>query len=279
MNVARLNIVLAVLLFISVCLIASLDADRSQPNSEFLPNMKRSAASNAFSPNSVFPDGRTMQAPVAGTIPRGELPLYYASTKEDAIRAGEELINPWTPASGAASALQSNDSTTEQPSPPVGAIDASPAAPAAAAKPDPAARLQDSVQRGGQVYNVYCIACHGASGAGDGPVAKRGFPPPPPLPTGKSVQMRDGQLFHILTYGQGSMSSMAAQLSRDRRWDVINYVRSLQQSAADPVSPAADGPSPAERTPLDAVEVPNAATPAEPPAPENTSSDVQENQP
>ena len=247
MNVARLNIVLAVLLFISVCLIASLDADRSQPNSEFLPNMKRSAASNAFSPNSVFPDGRTMQAPVAGTIPRGELPLYYASTKEDAIRAGEELINPYTPASGAASALRSNDSTTEQPSPPVDAIDASPAAPAAAAKPDPAARLQDSVQRGGQVYNVYCIACHGASGAGDGPVAKRGFPPPPPLPTGKSVQMQDGQLFHILTYGQGSMSSMAAQLSRDRRWDVINYVRSLQQSAAVPVSPAPDGSARTQR--------------------------------
>ncbi len=205
MNVTRLNIVLAGLLFISVCLIASLDADRSQPNSEFLPNMKHSAASKAFSPNSVFPDGRTMQAPVAGTIPRGELPLYYTATKEDAIRAGEELLNPWTPASGAASALPSDDSTTEQPSPPAGAIDASPEAPAAAVKPDSAALLQASVQRGGQVYNVYCIACHGASGAGDGPVAKRGFPPPPPLPTGKSVQMRDGQLFHILTYGQRSM--------------------------------------------------------------------------
>lgn len=279
MNVARLNVVLAVLLFISVCLTASLDADRSQPNSEFLPNMKRSAASNAFSPNSVFPDGRTMQAPLAGTIPRGELPLHYTPTREDAIRAGEELMNPYTPTTGTAVAPQSGNSTTGQLSPPAGEIDVAPAVPAAAVKPDPAARLQGSVQRGSQVYNVYCIACHGASGAGDGPVAKRGFPPPPPLPTGKSVQMRDGQLFHILTYGQGSMSSMASQLSRDRCWDVINYVRSLQQSAAVPVLSAPDGSAPDGTSPLDAAEGPHAAVPAEPPAPENTSSDVQEKQP
>ena len=43
--------------------------------------------------------------------------------------------------------------------------------------------------------------------------------------------MKDGQLFHILTYGQGSMSPFAAQLARDRRWDVINYVRSMQAKA------------------------------------------------
>ena len=94
--------------------------------------------------------------------------------------------------------------------------------------------LQASVQRGGQVYQVFCVSCHGPTGAGDGPVAKRGFPPPPPLTTGKSAQMKDGQLFHILTYGQGSMAPFAAQLTPDQRWDVINYVRDLQQGADTP---------------------------------------------
>jgi mono/diheme cytochrome c family protein len=267
MMMTKLNVVLAVLLLIVVCLTVSLYTDRSQPNYEFLPNMKRSGASSAFSANVVFPDGRTMQAPVAGTIARGDLPLYYAPTKEDAIRAGEELINPYT-ASGSASALQSNNAT-DQSSPPVAASDASQAAPddaakpVDAAKPDPATRLQASLQRGSQVYNVYCISCHGATGTGDGPVAKRGFPPPPPLPTGKSVQMKDGQLFHILTYGQGSMSSMAAQLSRDRRWDVINHVRSLQQNATPPAS----------------TEPTTTADPAEPTAPQNAPSDAQEIRP
>jgi mono/diheme cytochrome c family protein len=263
MIMTKLNVVLAVLLLIVVWLTVSLDADLSQPNYEFLPNMKRSGASSAFSPNAVFPDGRTLQAPVAGTIARGDLPLYYAPTKEDAIRAGDELINPYTPASGAASALRYNDSVTGQSTPPVVASDASQAAPGDAARPDPATLLQASVQRGSQVYNIYCISCHGATGTGDGPVAKRGFPPPPPLPTGKSVQMKDGQLFHILTYGQGSMSSMAAQLSRDRRWDVINFVRSLQQSATPPAS----------------TETVTPAVPAEPTAPQNEPSDPQEIRP
>ncbi|MDA1232657.1 MAG: cytochrome c [Planctomycetota bacterium] len=267
MIITRLNVVLAVLLFIVVCLIVSLDADRSQPNYEFLPNMKRTGASSAFSANVVFPNGRTMQASVAGTIARGDLPIYYAPTKEDAIRAGEELLNPYLSASGAASALRYNDRTILDSSATVvantTADNASVAAPEAAAKSDPAALLQASVQRGAEVYNVYCISCHGVTGTGDGPVAKRGFPPPPPLPTGKSVQMKDGQLFHILTYGQGSMSSMAAQLTRDRRWDVINFVRRLQQNA-----------------PPQASTEPSAfAIPTEPEAPETAPSDAEESKP
>lgn len=43
--------------------------------------------------------------------------------------------------------------------------------------------------------------------------------------------MKDGQLFHILTYGQGNMPSYATQLSREDRWRVIVHVRSLQQTA------------------------------------------------
>ena len=61
--------------------------------------------------------------------------------------------------------------------------------------------------------------------------------------------MKDGQLFHILTYGQGSMAPMAAQLSRDRRWDVINFVRSLQKGVASTASTDLNVPTPV--SPLD----------------------------
>ena len=283
MNVTRINIVLALLLFIAVVLTASADVDRSQPNFEFLPQMKRSAASNAWSPSAVFPDRRTMQAPVPGTIPRGELPLHYAATKEDAARAGEDLHNPFTAAvrtieSTAEAHIDTTDSgpdtvaVPEAGSAPDAATvssssgsDANLAADDASAsgEPDAAARLQASVQRGSDIYSVFCTSCHGPSGAGDGPVAKRGFPPPPPLPTGKSVQMKDGQLFHILSYGQGNMAPMAAQLSRDRRWDVINYVRSLQQGAASPAS----------------TESSAASVPEEPAVPLNTPFPAEKSQP
>ena len=92
---------------------------------------------------------------------------------------------------------------------------------------------------------MFCIACHGPSGAGNGLVPQRGFPPPPSMMTGKSMQMKDGQLFHIITYGQGSMASYAAQIPPGRRWDVINYVRTLQQKAAASATPeSADDSTP-----------------------------------
>jgi mono/diheme cytochrome c family protein len=54
--------------------------------------------------------------------------------------------------------------------------------------------------------------------------------------------MKDGQLFHILTYGQNNMPSYASQLSRDDRWNVILYVRAMQ-SAAVPASPESAAPA------------------------------------
>lgn len=68
-----------------------------------------------------------------------------------------------------------------------------------------------------------------------GPVAQRGYPPPPSLLAEHAQKMKDGQLFHILTYGQNNMPSYAGQLSRDDRWNVVLYVRTLQ-ATAQPVS-------------------------------------------
>jgi len=84
-NISRTNIVLAVLLLV-VVLVATSKVNYSQPNFEFLPEMKRSPASAAYEVSAVLPGGRTLQPPVSGTIARGELPLYYSATKEDAAR-------------------------------------------------------------------------------------------------------------------------------------------------------------------------------------------------
>ncbi len=205
-----------------------------------------------------------MQAPVPGSIPRGDLPLYYTASKEDAVRAGLELKYPFaldapiqipqettpvpTDAASKAAAKKIKKLTKEE------------LAEAIKLKKLVAAqlRLNSSIERGTEIYNTFCITCHGPSGLGDGPVTKRGFPPPPPLPTGKSIEMKDGQLFHILTYGQGSMAPMVSQLTRNRRWDAINYVRTLQKgkkpteaaSVAEGKKPAAskEGSKPAPKT-------------------------------
>lgn len=240
MNLNRVNIVLGILLAITAAFAIAMDVDHTQPNVEFLPEMKRSPAYDAFSTNSVLPHNRTLQAPVPGTIPRGGLPLYYAATKEDAIRAGEELQNPFALHDTTPPTTNSDDNAPNTRSDQRERLGGATSDVNQPATPSPAG-APGSVQRGAKVYGIFCVSCHGATGAGDGPVAKRGFPPPPPLTTGKSAKMKDGQLFHILTYGQGSMSSMAAQLDRNRRWDVINYVRSMQEGAVQAASATATG--------------------------------------
>lgn len=65
---------------------------------EFVPDMAHSVPYDAYAPNPVTRDGQTLQAPVPGTVPRGAIPDHYASTPEDAVRAGRELVNPIAPA-------------------------------------------------------------------------------------------------------------------------------------------------------------------------------------
>jgi mono/diheme cytochrome c family protein len=84
--------------------------------------------------------------------------------------------------------------------------------------------------RGAAVFRTYCQPCHGASGRGDGTVAMRGFPAPPPLNSEKTLRMKDGQMFHVITFGQKKMPGYAAQVGEDDRWTAIHYVRSLQRN-------------------------------------------------
>ena len=87
------------------------------------------------------------------------------------------------------------------------------------------------LERGGEIYRRFCSVCHAGDGGGQGPVVMRGVLPPPSLLGARALQVQDGEMFHILTLGQGNMGSYAAQVSAEDRWKVIRYVRSLQESA------------------------------------------------
>ena len=171
-------------------------SDNRVRNYEIMPDMLTSVPYGSFDANPNFPDGKTAQAPIEGTIARGFAPLHSRGLVLDLARPWKEL-----------SAAQR------------GAWDAF-AAPEAA---------EGDVARGREVFQAICATCHGAGGAGDGLATKRGVPPPPALSAQGAVGMSDGQIFRIITAGQGNMAPHAAQVARVDRWRVVRYVRSLQK--------------------------------------------------
>ena len=87
------------------------------------------------------------------------------------------------------------------------------------------------LERGREVYGVFCIVCHDARGEGRGSVVQRGMLPPPSMHADRALAMRDGMMFHVLTRGQGNMASYEAQISADDRWRVVRWVREIQKGS------------------------------------------------
>ena len=164
--------------------------EHTRPNVEFFPDMAHSIPSDSFAASSVFADGKTLQQPAAGAIPRGLRELRYEATEEDAIRAGEELSNPFP------------------------------------------ADDRRQTRAGADLYASFCSHCHGGGGNGDGEVGLHGFPAPPSLLSPEAVDLPDGRLFHIITFGQKNMPPHAIQIDEEDRWRIILHVRSLQLKSA-----------------------------------------------
>jgi mono/diheme cytochrome c family protein len=88
----------------------------------------------------------------------------------------------------------------------------------------------EALARGAAVYGVYCVLCHGGDGNGQGPIVARGMLPPPSFHAARALEMGDGEMFHVITMGQGNMGSHAAQVGADDRWKVVLHIRALQQA-------------------------------------------------
>ncbi|HEX7296100.1 MAG TPA: cytochrome c [Pyrinomonadaceae bacterium] len=86
---------------------------------------------------------------------------------------------------------------------------------------------EENLTRGQYIYSNYCAVCHGARGAGDGPLIPK-YPNPPAYQTEKSKSLPDGTMFHVITLGRNNMPPHAAQVSAQDRWKVILYIRKLQ---------------------------------------------------
>jgi len=128
----------------------------------------------------------------------------------------------------------SEDSATPEPT-------AARPAPAAEPEPEPSAEPaaatasdEPDLAAGAQLYASYCASCHGAQGAGDGPVSA-GLKPKPAAHDDAAYMstLSDEHLFTVIKRGGPAvgksplMAPWGGTLSDDQIHDVVAFVRTL----------------------------------------------------
>ena len=98
----------------------------------------------------------------------------------------------------------------------------------------------ESQRRGKQVFDQYCIVCHGPAARRDGTVVAK-FVPPPDLTLEPSRQRSDGYLYAVLRQGRGIMPRYGDKVRGPDRWAVVNYLRQLQGLVTQPPAPPPPG--------------------------------------
>lgn len=95
---------------------------------------------------------------------------------------------------------------------------------------NPESATAETLLRGKAVYKIFCADCHGDTGAGDGILPGSGlYPMQPRLLTGNDAdKLKDGEIFHSITLGFGSMGAHGSQIRTDDRWKIVHYIRQLQ---------------------------------------------------
>jgi len=94
----------------------------------------------------------------------------------------------------------------------------------------PFSMTAEALRRGRERFNIYCSACHGETGDGNGIVVQRGFSKPPSYFEDRLRQVPLGHFFDVMTNGYGAMASYAVQVEPNDRWAIAAYIRTLQFS-------------------------------------------------
>ena len=86
------------------------------------------------------------------------------------------------------------------------------------------------VDRGREMFDINCTACHGRDGYGQGMVVERGFPSPPSFHSDRLRDAPVGHFFDVITRGYGVMYPFGSRIAPADRWAIVSYIRALQFS-------------------------------------------------
>lgn len=166
---------------------------------QIIPDMKRQLKLRPQTANSFFASGLSSQLPQPGTISQ-EKPLLVAG--KEVYSFEDSPVNTGR-ATGTTNFIEVN------PLPVTGQL----------------------LARGHRQFNIYCSPCHGQTGEGNGITKKIGaMAIVANLHDKRIVELADGEIFNTASNGKGVMQGYAPQISREDRWAIIAYLRTLQLS-------------------------------------------------
>lgn len=190
-----------------------------------------------FRSSTFYRDGLSTRSPIDGTVARGFLKTdteFYTGKKAGrtgsvaSVAPTQSALAPGGPqpaAAGTAAPLQG-----------------------AAAYPDdvelfPITVTSKVVERGKERYEIFCSACHGLTGNGDGMIVRRGFRRAASFNDDRLRQAPVGHFFDAISNGWGAMPSYAPQIPTEDRWAIVAYIRALQLSQQNQTTDPAKVPA------------------------------------
>ena len=180
-----------------------------------MPDMTYSNSYKTYTESDIStPEGNKMSArkPVANTIPYGSIPDDSSVRRNPAYLMSYVAKNHFT--HDAAKWQEEFDRAGNE-------------------IKDPLPYTEENVSEGARLFNIQCTPCHGTKGdgagqlvelpgGGDGPFTSR----PPDYKT-RLPQVKDGNIFYVVSYGKNMMGGYGFQLSVKERWQVIHYIKNM----------------------------------------------------
>jgi len=166
--------------------------DKKTPDWEYFPDMYDSPAREAQEFDPTAPNKVGGRLPVEGTIPIEYTPYEFKGPNLDDPRVKELRV------------------------------------------PESIQLTEVNLKRGESQFQIYCYPCHGPQGEGNGPVigppggGKFNYSPNMNI-HGTYAYLNDGQLYHVITNGNGQMPPYASMISEEDRWKIVIYVRRLKE--------------------------------------------------
>jgi mono/diheme cytochrome c family protein len=174
--------------------------------------------------SNLFADSRAARQPVVGTIPMGyEMPkgldnqaAYFQIPPDNLVQGGGFTMLPDYYNTGRMGEFFGDGIPKELSS-----------------------RGDELLKRGHERFDIFCSACHGKAGAGDGVVKSFGLMTVRSLVDDQIKGQPDGQIYNTLTHGKNTMGAQGPLIAVEDRWAIVAYVRALQrvqglQSAGKP---------------------------------------------